>query len=235
LPKFYPASSSACILLDKLTDRPDLSNQLKSLAGTIKRMKRFLLFLTVLFVILAGAALTFFFGVGYYLSPQSPLSKADVIVAISGGETQARTEEAVRLYNDGWAPNLIFSGAALDPSGPSNARTMAADARRAGVPASAIHLDETAANTRQNASGVEKIVHDEDYHSVILVTSPYHQRRAYIVFKRTLGQSFAIINHSSFDQAWRRSHWWATSESRDLTLSELQKVVYELISGGSDQ
>ena len=183
--------------------------------------------------VLGGLALVFFFGVGYYLSPQSSLSKADAIVAISGGETAARTEEAVRLYNDGWAPNVIFSGAALDPSGPSNARAMAEAAESAGVPKTAIHLDEVAANTRQNASGVANIVHTEDYHSIILVTSPYHQRRAYIVFKRTLGGNFPIINHSSIDQAWRRSDWWATPESRALTVAELQKVAYELISGSS--
>jgi uncharacterized SAM-binding protein YcdF (DUF218 family) len=196
-------------------------------------MKRFLLALLIVVVLMVGAALTFFFGIGYYLSPQSPLTKADAIVAISGGETQARTQEAVRLYNKGFAPALIFSGAALDPNGPSNARSMARDAEIAGVPAAAIHLDETAANTRQNAQGVAGIVRDQGYHAIILVTSPYHQRRAYILFRRALGPTFPIINHSSYDQAWRRSHWWATSESRALTFSELQKVAYELASGGT--
>lgn len=198
-------------------------------------MKRFLLALTITLGVFLGLALVFFFGVGYYLSPQSPLAKADAIVAISGGETQARTEEAVRLWSDGWAPSVIFSGAALDPSGPSNARAMAEAAEKAGVPKSAIHLDETAANTRQNASGVADIARAENYRSIILVTSPYHQRRAYIVFKRALGSSFPIINHSSIDQAWRRSAWWVTPESRALTFSELQKVAYELLSGNSSQ
>lgn len=196
-------------------------------------MKRFVVVLVVLTVLVGGAGLAFFFGIGYYLSPQDPLAKSDAIVAISGGDTGARVSEAVQLYKDGWAPDIIFSGAALDPNGPSNARAMANIAIRAGVPETAIQLDETSANTRQNATGVATIVHDEGFHSIILVTSPYHQRRASLVFHRSLGPDIRIINHSSVDQQWRRSHWWATSYSRDLTMSELQKVAYELLSGKS--
>ena len=194
-------------------------------------MKRFLVVCLVLVVMVSVVLVGGFFGLGYYLSPQDAVRKADVIVAISGGETKARTKEAVKLYEDGWAGHIIFSGAALDPNSPSNAETMARTAISLGVPASAIALDETAANTRQNAAGVAKIVRDQDYRSLILVTSPYHQRRAYVTFRRVLGADVEIINHSSYDQNWRRLHWWATPYSRKLTISEIQKVVYELASG----
>lgn len=186
--------------------------------------------LVVLFVVLAVGSTALFFGIGYYLSPQSNLSKVDAIVAISGGETDARTDEAVRLYRDGWAEHLIFSGAALDPNSPSNARTMANAAEAAGVPASAIHLDETSLNTRGNATNVAGIIRENKYQSIILVTSPYHQRRASIAFQRELGPNVTILNHSSYDQNWRRSHWWATPYSQSLTYAELQKVAYELIT-----
>jgi uncharacterized SAM-binding protein YcdF (DUF218 family) len=194
-------------------------------------MKRFLAVLLVMLVLAAVAALAFFFGIGYYLSPQDDLTKVDAIVAISGGETDTRTAEAIKLHHDGWGANIIFSGAALDPASPSNAQAMARAARAANVPASAIELDETATNTRGNATNVAKIIKAHSYHSIILVTSPYHQRRANIAFRRALGPDYAIINHSSFDAQWRRSHWWATPESRALTFAELQKVFYELLSG----
>lgn len=188
-------------------------------------MKRWFIGLIVAAIILAGLGTGGFFGLGFWLSPQSPLTKADAIVAISGGETEARAAEAVRLYRDGWAPHLIFSGAASDPSSRSNARAMAASAEAAGVPAAAIALDEAAANTTQNANGVAVIVQKQGYHSMILVTSPYHQRRSYITFQRKLA-SVTIINHSSPDKSWRRSHWWATSYSINLSLSEFQKALY---------
>lgn len=171
-----------------------------------------------------------FFGLGFYLSPQSRLAKADVIVAVSGGDTAARTAEAAKLYAEGFAPKVIFSGAALDPNSPSNAAAMARLAEKAGVPREDIELDETAMDTRQNASGVARIVASDDYHSIILVTSPYHQRRSYTLFRRALGKNFTILNHSSVDKQWRRSHWWATDYSRSLTISEAQKTIYELVN-----
>ncbi|HVQ44229.1 MAG TPA: YdcF family protein [Candidatus Saccharimonadia bacterium] len=194
-------------------------------------MKRFFVALVILAGAVGALAVTFFFGIGYYLSPQDPLAKADAVVAISGGETKTRTAEAIKLYQDGYAAHLIFSGAALDPNSPSNAKTMGATARDAGVPSAAIALDELANNTRENANGVAAIIRDKHLHSIILVTSPYHQRRAYLEFRRALGQDFVIINHSSYDGEWRRSHWWATPTSRSLTFAELQKVLYELASG----
>jgi len=196
-------------------------------------MKRFVVALAITLVILTGLGAGVFFGIGYYLSPQDQLAKSDAIVAISGGETEARTAEAVKLYQEGWGANIIFSGAALDPNGPSNAKAMARAAIAAGVPPTSIELDETATNTRQNANDVGEIIRRENYHSIILVTSPYHQRRASIAFHRVLGGNFVIVNHSSFDGRWRRSHWWATPASRELTYSELQKVAYELVSGQS--
>ena len=182
-------------------------------------------------LLIAVAAIAAFFSLGFYLSPQGTLTKSDTIVAISGGETAARTIEAVKLYNDGWAKHIIFSGAGLDPNSPSNAETMARAAEKLGVPSAAIELDETSANTRQNAAGVATIMQSEHFASMILVTSPYHQRRADITFRRAVGSSVTIINHSSYDKAWRRSNWWATNYSRNLTLSELQKVIYELVAG----
>lgn len=185
----------------------------------------------IIILLLTVTAIAAFFSLGFYLSPQSTLVKADTIVAISGGDTAARTTEAVKLFNEGWAGHIIFSGAALDPNSPSNAATMAAAAEAQGVPRGAIDLDEAAANTRQNASGVATIMARKNFNSMILVTSPYHQRRADITFRRAVGPSVAIINHSTFDKAWRRSNWWATQFSRNLTLSEIQKVIYELVAG----
>ena len=46
---------------------------------------------------------------------------ADAIVAVSGGDTLARADEAIKLYRNGWARYIVFSGAAADKSGPSNA------------------------------------------------------------------------------------------------------------------
>jgi uncharacterized SAM-binding protein YcdF (DUF218 family) len=170
-----------------------------------------------------------FFGLGFYLSPQSQLVKSDAVVAISGGETDSRALEAIKLYKKGLASTIIFSGAALDPNGPSNARAMRRLAIAQNVPESAIMLDENSANTEQNAEGVGRIIKQNNFHRIILVTSPYHQRRASLAFRATLPSSVGILNHSTTDENWRRSEWWANKYSRELTLSELQKVAYVLL------
>ncbi len=170
-----------------------------------------------------------FFGLGFYLSPQSHLTKSDAIVAISGGETDSRALEAIGLYEQGWAPHIIFSGAALDSNGPSNARAMRQLALSRGVPENVITLDETSINTDQNAAGVASVVKQNQYHKIILVTSPYHQRRASLAFRVALPNDVIILNHSTTDKSWRRAEWWANSYSRQLTFSELQKVMYVLL------
>lgn len=187
---------------------------------------------TALFVV-AGLVLVggfaALYGIGHYLSPQDPLAKSDAVVAISGGETNSRALEAIRLYKDGWAPTLIFSGAAEDPASPSNALAMKRLALEHGIPAADVLLDEKSANTAENAAAVAKLLQSRHARQIILVTSPYHQRRAGLLFEQFLGDDVTVINHSTTDERWRRSAWWDNAYSFSLTISELQKVFYILL------
>jgi uncharacterized SAM-binding protein YcdF (DUF218 family) len=186
---------------------------------------------SILLALILLLGVVVFFGLGYYLSPQDPLAKSDAIVAISGGDTQARTDMAVTLYKEGWAPRIIFSGAAADPSSPSNADVMRNLAVKAGVSPNAILVDERSVDTSQNAADVKAILQKDGDESIILVTSPYHQRRASITFADELGSRVKIINHSAIDPSWRRSAWWDGPYNVMLTLQELQKTVYVLLFG----
>lgn len=164
--------------------------------------------------------------IGWYLSPQDELKPAGAIVSISGGDTKSRVEEAVKLYKEGWSTQLIFSGAAADPQSPSNAEAMRDIAREAGVPAGAIWLDELSRTTEGNADNVAEIVNSQKHSRIILVTSPYHQRRASIEFSKRLGDDIEIINHSAYDKDWRKRSWWTNPKGWWLTWSELPKVIF---------
>ena len=179
----------------------------------------YLLRLIILVILLVGAV----WGAAFYLSPQDTLRKADVIIVISGGQTTARADEGIQLYKEGYAPKIIFSGAALD-NGPSNAQQMREQALRAGVPDGAIATDEMARTTYQNASNTKSIVETLQAHSIILVTSPYHQRRASLTFRHGFGQGYDVINHSSFDNRWSKVAWWASPFGVSITGSELVKI-----------
>lgn len=166
-----------------------------------------------------------------YLSPIDNLQKADAIVAISGGDTNARTMRAVELYHAGWAPKIIFSGAAADPESPSNAEVMKQIALGNGVPLKAILTDKQAKNTAQNASGSLDVLNDKGYKTIILVTSQYHQRRAFLQFAKKFGNSVRIINQPAKDFYWNRWTWWMSLRGWFLTISELVKIPVVMVRG----
>ena len=188
-------------------------------------MKKISIFLGGLIVLIT----IFVFGVGFFLSPQDQLEHSDVIVVISGGETEERVKEGVELYKNGWAPQLVMSGAARD-EGIANAVSMKQIAVSQGVPTGNILIETQATDTIENAIKVKEIIKQEEISRIILVTSPYHQRRASLVFNKVFSDlSVEIINHSAQDSTWRKNGWWQQSWSRYLTLSELQKIIYLLL------
>lgn len=157
--------------------------------------------------------------------------KVDAIVAVSGGDTTARTDQAITLYQNGWADKLVFSGAAQDKSGPSNAEAMQRRAVLAGVPASAILLDETSETTKQNAENTRSLFDKYDIHAVILVTSAYHQRRAGLEFGKRAGMDVRIINHPvASDNQWNQ-WWWLTPGGWWLALGEFFKIIAFYMGG----
>lgn len=151
-------------------------------------------------------------------------ASVDAIVVISGGDTNARTDEAVRMFKNGWAPALVLSGAAEDKSGPSNAAAMKERAVDSGVPASAIYLDESSETTKQNAKNAQSLFVAHDISSIILVTSGYHQKRASLEFNKNNSNIF-IKNHPVLtDQDWSM-WWWTSPRGWTLAVTELFKIV----------
>lgn len=165
-----------------------------------------------------------FLGCSTLPSDKAECSKADAIVVVSGGDTVARTETGIQLFKDGWADTLIFSGAAQDKSGPSNAAAMKLQALSAGVPENAIAIDEASANTKQNAENTRSIVSEKNFHDIILVTSGYHQRRASLEFNK-MADGVIVRNHpiaNDRDWSW---FWWVTPRGWWLAGGELAKIT----------
>lgn len=175
-------------------------------------------------------AIAILVGIGFYIAPQNTLQKSDAIVAVSGGDTAARALEAVRIYQQHYAPLIIFSGAAQDPKSPSNARVMKDIAMAQGVPPDVIALDETSTSTRENAQQTGKIIKAFKQKRIILVTSPYHQRRASIDFKDELGKDIQVINHSAPDKTWSRKAWYLSPLGWYYTLTEIPKTLFTLFT-----
>lgn len=163
-------------------------------------------------------------GCGDTPSSEKHCQTADVIVAVSGGDTAARTLEAIRLYNNGWAPRVVFSGAAEDQNSPSNAAVMRGIAIASGVPEDAISIDEAGRTTKENASETADLLSNDNIYSIILVTSGYHQRRTSLEFEQRF-KNVTIRNHPvAQDNQWS-AWWWTTPMGWFLALGELARIL----------
>lgn len=186
----------------------------------------------------------FIIGVSIYLQPndfsgcpaaptgQGACVAADAIVVLSGGDTTARTDAGIALYENGWAPRIIFSGAAQDETGPSNAAAMKTHALEDGVPATAIGVEEASRTTQENAKNTETLLESEGLKRAILVTSGYHQRRALIEFER-LTNGVTILNYPlKTDSDWS-FWWWVTPKGWWLAGGEMVKIIVTSLQGNS--
>jgi uncharacterized SAM-binding protein YcdF (DUF218 family) len=183
-------------------------------------MRRFLLGFFVGMATIVGLLAA----IGHFLDLTDPLAKADAIIAISG-DTGARTDSAVALWKQGYAPVLIFSGGSSDPASVASAELMKRSAVAAGVPANAIVVEGSSATTEENARRVAEVMSQRGLRSAILVTSPYHQRRAAILFEREFDRaSLSFRNHPANDPDWDPTLWWTSEPSRSLTLVEIAKL-----------
>lgn len=194
-------------------------------------MRRFL------FGVLVGVALLLLLevgglvAIGHLLAVTDPLEHSDVIVAVSGDEG-LRMETAVELWRLGYAPYLLFSGASLDPASVSSAEIMKRQAIELGVPASAILVEPNSETTEQNALFVARVMQERGFRTAILVTSPYHQRRASILFARSFAPAgLTFRNHPADDPTWDEDRWWMYPRSRTITVIELAKLGAVILRG----
>jgi uncharacterized SAM-binding protein YcdF (DUF218 family) len=181
---------------------------------------------------LAGIAATvvFLMAIGHILDVEDPLRPADVIVALSG-DTGARTETAVELWRRAYAPLIIFAGASEDPNSVASGELMKREAMTLGVPEAAILVEPSSNTTQENARQVASLMKARGLTSAILVTSPYHQRRAANLFGAEFGPAkLTFTNFPARDPEWDPNTWWLHEPARTLTVVELAKLSVEVAS-----
>ena len=120
-----------------------------------------------------------------------PMQAADCIVVFAGGVGesgragggyQERVRQAVELYRAGYAKHLLFSSGFVFAF--PEAEIMRGLAVDEGVPASAIQLETRARNTYENVTASQRMIAASGWHRVLLVSSPYHMRRALMTWHK---------------------------------------------------
>jgi len=117
-------------------------------------------------------------------------------------EQRERVLEGVREYKAGVAPHIIMSGAAAHNQY-VEADVMAQLARAQGVPASAILEDVHAQDTIQNIYYSSRIMHQHDWNSAEIISSPSHlPRAALIVNTLNVDQPSLYLNWRTHAARW---------------------------------
>jgi len=163
--------------------------------------------------------------------------KADAIVVFAGGAGESgkqgqgyeeRVGYAVELYKEGYAKNIVFS------SGYSYAikevDIMKALAVSMGVPASAITLEDRSGYTYEFVKNTSDIVRRNGWKKILLVSSPYHMRRASLVYDK-LGEGVDVIYTPIKDSKFYKHGFGASPRQIKGILHEYAGIVYYLIKG----
>jgi len=158
------------------------------------------------------------------LRVESPARPSDAIVVFAGGVGesgqagggyQERVKTAVDLYREGLAPRLVISSGFVFAF--KEAEVMRALAIANGVPASAIVLETVSANTRENVVNTRTILGSG--RTILLVSSPYHMRRALLTWRRAAPEITVIprpVAHSQF-----------YAHDRGASLTQIRGIVQE--------
>ena len=144
---------------------------------------------------------------------------ADALIVLSDDNFYAdRATRAAELFRKGKAPIVVASGRRLRPMA-GIAELMEHDLMERGVPKDKIvRVAHDADNTREEAEALAKLATQRKWHSVIVVTSNYHTRRARYIFHRVFPQGIEVRMASAHDGDFDPQHWWENRKSiKELT------------------
>jgi uncharacterized SAM-binding protein YcdF (DUF218 family) len=213
---------------------------MKKIAGLLqgKRWLRNLLVAGAVLILLALLAFALrvriLTGIGSYLVVEDDLHPADVIFVLNG-DPDSRPFRAADLYEQGLAPRILIARSENQPTVDLGLVRNETDIsvgvmESLGVPAADIltlQMPGGVTSTFDEAALLRDYVQSHEIHSVILVTSAFHTRRARWIFERELAglpvtlKMAAAPNHG-FDQ----TNWWQ-SENGLITLNnEYLKLFY---------
>jgi uncharacterized SAM-binding protein YcdF (DUF218 family)/glycosyltransferase involved in cell wall biosynthesis len=135
----------------------------------------------------------------------------------AGGGYQERVTQAVSLYRAGYASHIIFSSGYVFTL--REAEVMKAVAVANGVPPDAIALEERASNTRENVIFSNRLLEQNRWRRILLVSSPYHMRRALKTWHRAAPEVTVIPTPVAQSQFY--AHGWGAS------LEQVRGILHE--------
>jgi len=145
---------------------------------------------------------------------EDPLQHSDAIVVLSDDNFYAdRSTRAAELFREGQAPLVVASGRRLRPNA-GISELMEHDLIERGVPKEKIiRLPHDADSTREEAAALLQLATDRKWHTVIVVTSNYHTRRARYIFRHLFPREIDVRVASARDADFDPGKWWEKRKS----------------------
>ena len=158
---------------------------------------------------------------------------SDIILVLGGGAGE-REGWAAELYQQGYAPIVVASGEM--PHLPGETRSFAAISasylESLGVPGSAIMTMTETTSTYDEALQSLELMRELGATSMIVITDPYHSRRAALTFRKVFrGQGTQITFSAAPDSWFSTNRWWTRERELLAVFEEYEKGIYYLIKG----
>ncbi len=184
-----------------------------------------LFFLLIIVLVLGFVGLR---ALGAYLIVSSDLQAANAIVVLSGGD-ESRMNEALQLYNENYARMIILTETGQTAEGYSELHSF--DMRIVllsnGVPSGNMLItDHVVSSTRDEALAVKAIMISQQMKSAIIVTDPYHTRRALNIFKEIIKDTDIQLSIRPVHNSWYNSRtWFLKFDGWKYTILEYLKLL----------
>lgn len=184
--------------------------------------KMMILFIVFFLVIMACRAL------GSYLIVSSELQYANAIVVLSGGD-ESRMQEALRLYNENYADLIVLTetGNVVEGFDHLHSFDMRIELLNNGVPSGNIILtDQITTSTEEEAQAAKNLLTNRQLTSCIVVTDPYHTRRAFMIFNNIFADlGIKVMIHPTSNHWYTADRWFLKANGWRFTILEYIKLV----------
>lgn len=168
--------------------------------------------------------------IGHWLIVADEPVPSDVVVAL-GGQSGYRVMKAADLMEAGYARKVALTGpdpAFPDLEEPSYVRWLSL-LERVGIPRDSVALLVPSASTFSDAERIREYVDAHATKRILVVTDPYHTRRARWILRRVLGTSGVEIRMIPSDVPHTDpDRWWQDENQFLWVYTEYLKFAYYL-------
>ncbi|MCC7104624.1 MAG: YdcF family protein [Chloroflexi bacterium] len=171
---------------------------------------------------------------GSFLVVRDTLQQSDAIVVLAGNSPY-RVQQAGRLYADNWAPVVLVSNEVVLSHG---VETTWLELWRRGlahmpIPNEAIvPLEQPALSTYHEAVQSRDVMLARGWKQAILVTDPFHMRRAVTAFRGVWSPAgLTLLASPAEGSKYDVAGWWRDSNKATRVIQEYVKFPYYLLSG----